>query len=113
MTYAQNRRDGNEAEIIQILKTKGYWESLRNGTHDGNWHANGVTFNVEIKDGRKSPSRRKLTPLERQFKHSLELRGVRLWILLSCDDALNLVNGNYAAIPERAEYATQPFDDVV
>lgn len=112
MTYARNRRDSNEAEIIRILRTKGYWEQLRSATHDGNWHANGVTFNIEIKNGKLSPSHRRLTQIERQFKHSIELRGVRLWILLNPEDALNLVNGNYAAIPERTEYETQPFDDV-
>lgn len=110
----KNRRDSNEPQIIDVFKDAGaYWQPCtRLQGHDGNLYYRGMCFAVEIKDGSKPISARRLTPLERQFKHSLELRGVRLWILLSVDDAIALINSDYAAIPERPEYETQPFDDV-
>jgi hypothetical protein len=110
---SHDRRDSNEKKILDIFKRAGgFWQPCtRMQGHDGYLILHGMIFAVEIKDGEKPLSQRLLTPREKQFKRNLELRGVRLWIILNEEDALNLVNGEYAAIPERREYETLPFDD--
>ncbi len=105
MSYEKNKRDSNEKSIIEVLCRAGYWEQIRSGTHDGNWHARGYTFNVEIKNGDLPPSKRPLTEREQNFKRALELCGVRLWILLTTDDAWHLVRSEYDQIEELPEYA--------
>ena len=108
-----DRRDTNEPEIRAAFQAAGwYWQPCdRYQGHDANVYGRGMVFAVEVKNGDHPPSGRTLTPLEKQFKRTIELRGVRLWILLSVDDALNLIAGNYEAIPELPEYATLPIED--
>ena len=110
---SHDRRDGNEKNILEIFKNAGgFWQPCtRMQGHDGDLYLRGMIFAVEIKNGSKSLSKRVLTPREIQFKRSIELRGVRLWILLDESDARHLVNGEYSEIPERPEYETLPFDE--
>ena len=108
-----DRRDENENEIREAFRAAGwFWQPCdRYQGHDANVYGSGMCFAVEVKNGYHPPSHRTLTPLEKQFKRTIELRGVRLWILLSVDDALALISGNYEAIPELPEYATLPIED--
>ena len=51
----------------------------------------GKTHLVEIKDGSKSPSKRKLTPGEEKCKSEVESVGVKYNVVESIDQAIELV----------------------
>ncbi len=46
---------------------------------------------VEVKDGTKPPSARKLTPGEIKCKNAFELVGVKYWIINSLSEALEMI----------------------
>jgi hypothetical protein len=49
---------------------------------------------VEIKDGSKPLSARKLTEGEQEFKAKIESVGCTYWIIESVEDALNMLQEN-------------------
>jgi hypothetical protein len=85
------RRDANEREIIEALHKAGAYVKQINdeGAFDLLcWHA-GKTLLLEVKDGKKPPSARKLTEAEAAF-HA-EWPGDNLFIVNSVDEALALL----------------------
>ncbi len=97
--------DANHAQIRQALRDSGFscWD-----THDqgkgapdlviGAWGF--VIVPIEIKDGAKSPSRRKLTPAEEIFHKNW--RGYPVQIVESVGEAIQCVYQARAAIMEKA-----------
>lgn len=86
--------DANHAEIVQALRSVGWcvWGTFRmgEGFPDVLMARAGVLRLVEIKDGTKIPSKRKLTPPQVIFRDQLQAAGVPVIILSSVDEALAL-----------------------
>ena len=91
-----SRRDDNEPAIIREMRAAGAYVKPINdgGTFDllvgyngpsGKFH----TLLMEIKDGTKPPSARKLTPAEQKFHD--EWPGDNLYIVTSIADALAIL----------------------
>ena len=88
------RVDDNQKEIVEALRAIG--ATVRVVTQGGGIPDllvgfRGHTVLMEVKDGRKKPSARKLTEAEEKF--FLEWRGGMLAIVESVDDALALLKG--------------------
>ena len=91
MRYAR-RRDGNHLEIVHAL------ESIGVGVYDAGSAGGGltdlVTFYrgkvdlIEIKDGKKPPSQRKLTPAQIKLHAMAQHHGVSIPVIESVDQAL-------------------------
>lgn len=93
MTHNHGRRDANHADVIKAVKGIGAsvldLADLGGGCPDVLVGFRGVNLLLEIKDGRKSPSARKLTPAEQKFFR--DWRGT-VYIVFSPEDAINIVN---------------------
>lgn len=81
--------DVNQPEIVDYLRASGWsvllTHAIGKGAPDAFAARNGFTAALEIKDGRKPPSKQKLTLDEQAFSHGW--RGVYL-IVTSPSDAL-------------------------
>jgi len=65
------RKDANQSEIVSVLRKAGAIVELHHAWpcgYDILVHHSGVTMRVEIKDGGKPPSARKLTDREQQAR---------------------------------------------
>lgn len=85
------RRDDNEREIIDALRAAGAYVKQINddGTFDLLvWFA-GRCLLIEVKDGKKPPSARRLTEAEQKFHD--EYPGNNLFIVNSVEEALALL----------------------
>lgn len=86
------RVDDNHAEIVAALRQVGCsvqsLASLGNGCPDLLVGTHKANFLLEVKDGRKSPSRRKLTPDEKDWHEAW--RG-QVCVVESVNDALRVV----------------------
>lgn len=86
------RTDDNQNEIVQALRSVGasvaITSALGSGFVDIVAGYRGINYPIEIKDGSKPPSKRKLTPDEQEF-HDL-WRGAVI-VVLSIDEALEAV----------------------
>lgn len=88
------RVDGNQKEIVKALRNKGavvYHVHTIKNLFDILVAYNGQLIAVEIKDGSKPESARKLTPGELECKEALESVGVTYNVVKSIDEALNLL----------------------
>lgn len=77
-----NRRDANEAELVALARELGMtWQptSGNEGALDGIVGAYGIDQRVEIKDGSKPPSARKLTPAEDETMQTWRGRRPVIW----------------------------------
>lgn len=85
------RRDANETQIVSALEACGAFVKKINdgGTFDLLVWYRGHTLLLEVKDGRKSPSARELSPAEQKFHNSWP--GTNLHIVLGPEDALELL----------------------
>ncbi len=85
------RRDVNENEIVREMRAAGAFVKAINdeGTFDLLVFHNGQTILMEIKDGSKPPSARKLTPAEQKFHD--EWPGDNLHIVNSVAEALAIL----------------------
>lgn len=83
------RRDDNEAEIVKALRKAGAYVAYLDTPADLLVGYQGRTHIVEIKDGSKPPSARKLTPNEQKFHD--EWTGGGLYIITSVEEALDLI----------------------
>lgn len=85
------RRDAGEDQIVSALEACGAFVKKINdgGTFDLLVWYRGHTLLLEVKDGRKSPSARELSPAEQKFHDSWP--GENLHIVLSPEDALALL----------------------
>lgn len=88
-----SRRDDNESGLVLIWRQCGaFWLPMpREAGFDGLLCFRGVPYVVEVKDGNKPPSARKLTPRELEVKAALEARGVTYYVIETEDQALRLV----------------------
>lgn len=88
------RVDANQTEIVTALRRVGatvqITSQLKNA-FDLLVGYNGKLFIVEVKDGNKPKSARKLTSGELKCKESFERVGVSYHIVKSVEDALNLI----------------------
>lgn len=86
------RVDKNQKQIVDALRRCGAsvfpTHTVGGGFPDIVVGFQGVNYLVEIKDGEKIPSKRKLTPDEVDFHDTW--RG-RVWVVESVDDALKMI----------------------
>lgn len=85
--------DANSDQIVSALRAMGATVRIvtqGNGLPDLLVGYRGVTMLLEVKDGRKPPSARKLTPAEQKFFQ--EWKGGILAIVESVDDAIDILN---------------------
>ena len=91
------RTDSNQQEIVTALRRLGavvlMTHQLKN-CFDILVCFKGSTYMVEIKDGSLSPSQRKLTPGELQFKAKIESVNCKYWVIESVEDALAMLNSS-------------------
>lgn len=89
------RRDANHADIVKVLRAYGAYvidiAGVKNAFDILVAHK-GRLFCVEIKDGDKTPSQRKLTHGEEICKVSLESVGVPYYVVESEAEAIELLN---------------------
>ena len=88
------RVDDNQNQIVDALRAVGATVRVvtqGNGIPDLLVGFRGYTILMEVKDGEKPPSARKLTPAEQKFFE--EWRGGMLAVVESIDDALALLKG--------------------
>lgn len=85
------RRDANEQKIISALEACGaHVETINDaGRFDLLVWYRGYTLLLEVKDGRKPPSARQLSPAEQKFHDRWP--GNNLHIVISVDEALALL----------------------
>ena len=86
------RVDSNQKEIVKALRKAGatvlHTHQLKN-CFDILVGYNGINYIVEIKDGNKPPSQRKLTTGEEKFRDEWE--GGEYYIIESIEQALKLI----------------------
>lgn len=89
------RTDSNQAEIVQALRkadcTVQHLHTLGQGTPDLLVGYAGSNYLLEIKDGSKPPSKRKLTPDEEQWHRQW---GGQVAIVLSAGEALEALRAD-------------------
>jgi len=85
------RRDAGEDQIVSALEACGAFVKKINdaGTFDLLVWYRGHTLLLEVKDGRKPPSARELSPAEQKFHDAWP--GNNLYIVLGPEDALELL----------------------
>ena len=85
------RRDDNEQDIIKAMREAGAYVKVINdeGLFDLLVNYRGETMLIEVKDGAKSPSARRLTEAEQKFHD--EWPGSDLYIINSVEEALALL----------------------
>ena len=89
-----NRVDANQDQIVETLRACGAYVrviTMGDGVPDLLVGYRGYTLLLEVKDGRKPPSARVLTPAEQKFFD--EWRGGTLAIVNSVDEAIAVVMG--------------------
>lgn len=85
------RRDSNEGDIINAMRAEGAYVKVINdeGLFDLLVSHRGETLLVEVKDGAKPPSARRLTDAEQKFHD--EWPGSDLYIVNSVEEAIALL----------------------
>ena len=85
------RRDDNEQDIIKAMRAEGAYVKQINdeGLFDLLVSYHGETLMVEVKDGAKPPSARRLTDAEQKFHD--EWPGSDLYIVNSVEEAIALL----------------------
>jgi hypothetical protein len=86
----RSKRDGNEAPILQALHALGVWSRQlpRDAGFDLLLCWRGAAWIVEIKDGARPPSERRLTPAEQRTRAELEAIGVTYHVCTSLAEVL-------------------------
>ena len=88
--------DSNQAEITAAFRKAGavvvITSQLKNAFDLIVCHR-GKVYLVEVKDGSKPPSARKLTEGEEKCRDLVESAGVKYNVVTSIDDALKMLNG--------------------
>jgi hypothetical protein len=82
------RRDDNEDEVVNALRSRGVFVKKINdgGTFDLLCYHRGKTVLLEVKDGKKPPSARKLSDAEQKFHE--DWPGDNLHVVTSAEDAI-------------------------
>lgn len=90
-----NRVDRNQPEIVAHLRACGAFVQPLNAVKDGCPDIlvvfGGEVYLMEIKDGDKPPSARKLTPDELEWHRQARARGYEVAVVLGVVDALEAV----------------------
>ncbi len=86
------RRDDNETEIVKALRKAGAYVVFIDEPCDLLVGFQSRTILLEVKDGNKPPSARKLTPNEQKFHD--EWTGGELYIVNCIDEALDTLKKN-------------------
>jgi hypothetical protein len=103
----RHRKDRNHPEIREAVEALGYlWIELSqtNTGLDAIVVKHGRMVPVEVKDGARPPSARKLTPHEEQVHQQLKERGITVEILTGVDQSLDVLRArdrNYYGTEER------------
>jgi len=88
------RTDANQTQIIKAFRGLGAYvvptHQLK-GFCDCIVYFRGQTFTIEIKDGSKPKSKKKLTPMEQECKEQVEARGCTYHIIETVEDAIKLL----------------------
>lgn len=88
--------DDNQKEIVEGLRKFGasvlITSQLKN-CFDILVGYKGVNYIMEIKDGKKPPSQRKLSEGEQKFKDSW--KGGEYYVVLSLEQAIKIINDNF------------------
>jgi predicted RecB family nuclease len=94
MRYAA-RVDDNQGEIVRALTRIGAYvidcSHVGQGFPDLLIAYRGRWTLVEIKDGQKSPSRRKLTPAQTIFHAEVLAKGCKVHVIETVDEAIRLI----------------------
>lgn len=94
MTRLRAKTDANHAAIRDALRANGWHVEdtarLGGGFPDLVAIRHGIVEFIEIKDGRKPPSKRQLTPLEQVTVLKFHAAGKRILVLESVDQAKEL-----------------------
>ena len=88
------RVDSNQKEIVTALRKMGAYVMLLHqvkNLFDILVAYKGNLYCIELKEGLKPESQRKLTPGEIKCKTNLELRGVKYFVVNSVSEAVELV----------------------
>lgn len=87
--------DRNQREVSQALTQCGAWvidcSRIGEGYPDLNVVHRGRVMYVEVKDGSKPPSARKLTPAQVEFHARAAAHGVPVHVVKDIDEALELI----------------------
>ncbi len=85
------RRDSNESDIVKAMREAGAYVKVINdeGLFDLLVSYRGETLLIEVKDGAKPPSARRLTEAEQKFHD--EWPGADLYIVNSVEEAVALL----------------------
>ncbi len=87
------RTDANQSRIVKELRQLGYGvqslADLGDGVPDLLVSARGRNFLFEVKDWRQPPSKRRLTPKEKQWHMVWKASGGQVGIIETTEDALN------------------------
>lgn len=87
--------DANQTEIVKTFRRLGatvlITAQLKNAFDLLVGHA-GNLYIVEVKDGSKTPSQRKLSDGELKCKQNFELVGVKYHVIKSVEEAIELIN---------------------
>lgn len=93
--------DGNHAEVVKALRQIGCsvqsLAQLGNGVPDLLVARNGVMWLMEVKDGAKPPSGRKLTPDELAWAGCWK---APVYVVCSADDALRVIETPIPTLPK-------------
>jgi hypothetical protein len=88
--------DANQAAIVEVMRAGGALvvsiAAVGRGVPDLLVGCGGQWRLVEVKDGKKVASARRLTPLEEAFAASAHVHGLRVEIVNNTAEALALVN---------------------
>lgn len=94
-SYHKSKVDSNHLEVVNALRSCGAFvldcSALRNA-FDLLVGFNGQLYIVEVKDGNKPPSARKLTSGELKCKEMFESVGVKYHVITSVAEAISLIS---------------------
>lgn len=95
-SYSRPRKDANHTEIVKTFRNLGAYvvdcSPLKNA-FDLLVCFNGKYYIVEVKDGKKPPSQRRLTQGEVVCKLGVEMVGCEYHVIESVEQAKVLING--------------------
>ncbi len=95
-SYSKPRKDANHADVVKAFRELGAYvvdcAALKNAfdllvIHDGKYYI------VEVKDGKKPPSQRRLTIGEAACALNVERAGGEYHLVQSLEDVTTLLNG--------------------
>lgn len=93
MAYAR-KVDANQKDVIEAMTAIGWYcldlSRAGHGAPDILAAKAGRLVAIEVKDGRRPPSERKLTPLEQDVHTAFAAHGCPVVIINSVDEAMNL-----------------------